>query len=62
MGLSRGSVFVFYCDRCYRTASVNPNEQTALDEARKCALANGWKWKHPHWGLICPDCQKKEVE
>jgi len=53
--------FVFACDTCGYQAGVSHSERTALKTARETARREGWKWFHPHWGLICPRCQKEEA-
>lgn len=46
----------FVCDDCKREAGSNPDEREALLAARRVARRDGWKWNHPHWGLLCPEC------
>jgi len=48
--------FEFRCDKCNGLISRNENEQEALQEARKVVEADGGKWRHPGWGIICTDC------
>jgi len=48
--------FIFQCDYCDKIAGKDDYEDRALDQAREVARREGWKWVHPHWGLVCPDC------
>jgi len=49
--------FYFVCDHCDSVAGKARDERDALAMARRFVRLNGWKWKHPHWGLICTSCQ-----
>lgn len=47
----------FQCDHCGKVAGISHDEQQALHDARRKADREGWKWFHPHWGLVCPECR-----
>ncbi len=52
----RDRLTTFKCDVCGDVAGVAQVESVALQIARLVARRDGWEWKHPHWGLICPTC------
>ena len=53
-----GYVYIFCCDKCGEIAGMHENEREALRIAQ-IVSSLGWKWQHPHWVLICPNCKRK---
>jgi len=51
-------VHTFHCNECGAIAGSSHDEQQALKDARAKADLGGWKWFHPGWGLLCPNCQR----
>lgn len=51
---------IFACDECMREAGSDPNENKALENARRVTKRDGWKWFHPGWGLTCPSCESSK--
>jgi hypothetical protein len=52
-----GVIYSFVCDKCYEVAGISQDEHEALRLARITADKLQWEWRHPHWGLICKDCE-----
>jgi hypothetical protein len=55
-------MYKFLCDKCFDIAGIADIESIALEMARKTAITYGWKWEHPHWGLVCNRCLQYEKE
>lgn len=60
MKYRNGKYVMFACDKCERSAGADPDESKALASTRALAKAEGWKFVHPGWGLLCPNCKGKD--
>jgi len=57
MKVIRNGNYIFMCNGCQEVAGMNPSESDALKNARELATRYNWVWRHPHWGLYCPNCK-----